>query len=124
MLDDYKRVMPLKLIKLKAIQLVKLLILVFCLISLYFIYVERKTSSYRVQSHSGQYEFRRLRKKYSISLNESTDFTNKNSFSLEKSLNQETYFCLNNKLNCTNSKVKFCSYVPVYLSKFYLLNFV
>ena len=115
MLDEYKRVMPLRLIKLKAIQLVKSLIFAFCLISLYFIYVQRRTSSYRMQSRSELYEFISLRKKYMLrSNNESNDLS---SFSFDDTLNKDSYFCLNKKLNCTGAKKTFCPYVPLYLGK-------
>ena len=111
--------MPLRLIKLKAIQLVKSLIFAFCLISLYFIYVQRRTLSYRMQSRSELYEFISLRKKYSN--NESNDLS---SFSSDDTFNKDSYFCLNKKLNCTGAKKTFCPYVPLYLGKLKKLLFL
>ena len=122
-MDEYKRVMPLKLIKLKALQLVKLLILSFCLISLYFIYVHHRTSSYRAQDGAERFTFYKLKKKFLIHTTNQTE-TNHNRYtytlssSFDNAFNRENiYFCLINKLNCSSVNQKFCPYVPIYLGK-------
>ena len=122
-MDEYKRVMPLKLIKLKALQLVKLLILSFCLISLYFIYIHHRTSSYRAQNGAERFTFYKLKKNYLIrSPNQTESNHNRYTYALSSSSDnsfdrENIYFCLINKLNCSSDKQKFCPYVPIYLGK-------
>ncbi len=120
--------MPLKLIKLKALQLVKLLILAFCLISLYFIYVHHRTSSYRARDGGERFTFYKLKKKYLIRTSNQTE-TNHNRYahalssSFDNSFDRENvYFCLINKLNCSSDKQKFCPYVPIYLGKIFFCS--
>ena len=113
--------MPVKLIRLKSLQLVKLIILSFCFISLYFIYIHNQISSI------SEFEFYNIvNKRHSFPLN---TYNHKNSSFLlldestgEQAFNEKAYFCINKLVNCTINSKKLCPYVPIQLGIKFLIS--
>ena len=119
---EYKRVMPLKLLKLKLFQLVKLIILLFCLISLYFIYVHYQVS--QISRSSSRFEFYNIKDKKRFVVKSNGYINKATSYFLfdeeTKGFDEKSYFCLNKLVNCSNriDNKQLCSYVPTQLGIF------